>query len=383
VLYDLSSAWMEGTQCPLASYGYFRDHKHGKTQIDYGLMTDVDGRPISIEVFSGNTGDPSAFVSALYMTRNRFGLKELIMVGDRGMITPARIEAMRDLQGTKWITCLRAPQIRTLVDDEALWLGLFDETNLAAITHRNYPGERLIACRNPDLARLRANKREELLVATEKELTKLLRSPGKSKYPLPIRVGRVLDRYKMAKHFTLDFNDKGFTFARDTNAIAAEAALDGIYVIRTSVSQDDLDDAKAVEAYKGLSVVERNFDHLKVIDLALRPIYHYSENRVRAHVFLSMLALYVTWHLREAFAPLMFVDREIPERDDPVAPLYDLTQRMPKTPPKVAPTVRSSIALQPCLLTLEPSPGIRWNSPKGSSSNSSRCQPPYSARSLN
>jgi transposase len=320
VLYDLSSAWMEGTQCPLASYGYSRDHKHGKTQIEYGLMTDVDGRPISIEVFSGNTGDPSAFVSALDMTRNRFGLKELIMVGDRGMITRARIEAMRDLQGTKWITCLRAREIRTLVDDEALQLGLFDETNLAAITHPDYPGERLIACRNPDLARHRANKREELLVATEKELTKLLRSPGKSKYPLPIRVGRVLDRYKMAKHFTLEFNDKGFTFARDTNAIAAEAALDGIYVIRTSVSQDDLDDAKAVEAYKGLSVVERNFRHLKVIDLALRPIYHYSENRVRAHVFLSMLALYVTWHLREALAPLMFVDREIPERDDPVAP---------------------------------------------------------------
>ncbi|MCL5052655.1 MAG: transposase, partial [Gammaproteobacteria bacterium] len=282
---------------PLAAYGYSRDHKRGKTQIEYGLMTDVDGRPISIEVFSGNTGDPSAFVNAVNMTRDRFGLKELIMVGDRGMITRARIEAMRGLESAKWITCLRAPQIRTLIDGGSLQLGLFDETNLAAITHPDYPDERLIACRNPDLARLRA------------------------KYPMALRVGRVLDRHKMAKHFVLEFDDDvSFTFVRDTNSIAAEAGLDGIYVIRTSVSQEELDDAKAVEAYKGLSVVERNFRNLKVIDLDLRPIYHYSENRVRAHVFLSMLALYVTWHMREALAPLMFGDEEIPERHDPVAP---------------------------------------------------------------
>ena len=324
VLYDLSSSWMEGTKCPLASYGYSRDHKRGKTQIEYGLMTDVDGRPISIEVFSGNTADPSAFVNAVNMTRDRFGLKELIMVGDRGMITRARIEAMRGLEGTNWITCLRSPQIRTLVDDEALQLGLFDETNLAAITHPDYPDERLIACRNPDLARLRANKREELLVATEKELERIKASVTerriKGKEVIALKVGRVLDRHKMAKHFTLEFQDDSFSFVRDTNAIATEAALDGIYVIRTSVSQEELDDAKAVEAYKGLSVVERNFRNLKVIDLDLRPIYHYSENRVRAHVFLSMLALYVTWHMREALAPLMFADEEIPEHHDPVAP---------------------------------------------------------------
>ncbi|WP_052574648.1 IS1634 family transposase [Ferrimicrobium acidiphilum] len=321
VLYDLSSSWMEGTHCPLAAYGYSRDHKRGKTQIEYGLMTDVDGRPISIEVFSGNTGDPSAFVNAVNMTRDRFGLRELIMVGDRGMITRARIEALRGLEGAKWITCLRAPQIRTLIDGGSLQLGLFDETNLAAITHPDYPDERLIACRNPDLARLRANKREELLVATEKELERLSSSAGSSKYPMALRVGRVLDRHKMAKHFTLEFDDdESFTFVRDTNSIETEAALDGIYVIRTSVSQEELDDAKAVEAYKGLSVVERNFRNLKVIDLDLRPIYHYSENRVRAHVFLSMLALYVTWHMREALAPLMFADEEIPEHHDPVAP---------------------------------------------------------------
>jgi len=322
VLYDLSSSWMEGTHCPLAAYGHSRDHKRGKTQIEYGLMTDVDGRPISIEVFSGNTGDPAAFVNALNMTRDRFGLRELIMVGDRGMITRARIEAMRGLEGTKWITCLRAPQIRTLIDGGSLQLGLFDETNLAAITHPDYPDERLIACRNPDLARLRAHKREELLVATEKELERIQAAAlgNQGKHPIALRVGRVLNRHKMAKHFVLEFSGDSFTFVRDTNSIAAEAALDGIYVIRTSVGQEELDDAKAVEAYKGLSVVERNFRNLKVIDLDLRPIYHYSENRVRAHVFLSMLALYVTWHVREALAPLMFRDEEIPERQDPVGP---------------------------------------------------------------
>ena len=320
VLYDLSSSWMEGTHCPLASYGYSRDHKRGKTQIEYGLMTDVDGRPISIEVFSGNTGDPSAFVSALNTTRDRFGLKEIIMVGDRGMITRARIEAMRGLRGTKWITSLRAPQIQTLMREGTLQLGLFDETNLAAITHPDYPDERLIACRNPDLARHRALKREELLVATEKDLERLQGSPRRAKTPIALAVGRVLNRHKMAKHFTLDFQEEGFTFSRDTDSIDTEAALDGIYVIRTSVAKEDLDDAKTVEAYKGLSVVERNFRNLKVIDLDLRPIYHWSENRVRAHVFLSMLSLYVTWHMREALTPLLFGDGQIPERDDPVGP---------------------------------------------------------------
>lgn len=287
-------------------------------------MTDVDGRPISIEVFPGNTGDPTAFVHAVSTTRDRFGLQELIMVGDRGMITHARIEALRGLKGMQWITCLRAPQIQTLMKTGSLQLGLFDETDLAAITHPDYPGERLIACRNPDLARLRAHKREELLVATEKELERIQRSVIehriKGKEVIALKVGKVLHRHKMAKHFVLTFCDESFSFSRDRNAIETETALDGIYVIRTSVTQEELDDVKTVEAYKGLSVVERNFRHLKVIDLALRPIYHYREDRVRAHVFLSMLALYVTWHLREALAPLMFADEEIPQRQDPVAP---------------------------------------------------------------
>lgn len=236
------------------------------------------------------------------------------------MITRARIEAMRGLAGTKWITALRAPQIRTLMREGVLQLGLFDETNLAAITHPDYPDERLIACRNPDLARHRAHKREELLAATERDLARLKESPRRSRTPIALAVGRVLDRHKMAKHFRVEFHADTFTFARDTDSIEQEAALDGIYVIRTSVAKEDLDDANVVEAYKGLSVVERNFRNLKVIDLDLRPIYHWSENRVRAHVFLSMLSLYVTWHLREALAPLLFGDEAIPARDDPVAP---------------------------------------------------------------
>ncbi len=339
VLYDLSSSSMEGTHCPLAAYSYSRDHKRGKTQIEYGLMTDVDGRPISIEVFSGNTGDPTAFVSALRTTQDRFGLEELIMVGDRGMITRARIEAMRGLKGAKWITCLRSPQVRTLMSEGALQLGLFDETNLATITHPEYPNERLIACRNPDLARLRARKREELLVATEKELERIQAAAlaQGSKHPIALKVGRVLNRHKMAKHFVLEFQDESFTFARNVDSIEAEAALDGIYVIRTSVTQEELDDAKAVEAYKGLSVVERNFRNLKVIDLDLRPIYHYSENRVRAHVFLSMLALYVTWHMREVLAPLMFRDEEIPERQDPVTPALRSDAARAKDATKLSP----------------------------------------------
>ncbi len=322
VLYDLSSSWMEGTECPLATYGYSRDKKRGKTQIEYGLMTDQDGRPISIEVFPGNTADPSAFVSAVNITRDRFGLYELVMVGDRGMITQARIKALDELGGPRWITCLRAPQIRTLVQQGALQLGLFDEMNLATITHPDYLGERLIACRNPDLAKQRARTRFELLEATEAELGKIADSVSSkrllSKDKIGLRVGKVMKRHKMAKHFILTIEDEHFSFNRDERAIESEAALDGIYVIRTSVDEDQMSDADTVEAYKGLSVVERDFRNLKAIDLDLRPIYHYNENRVRAHVFLCMLSAYVTWHLRQAWAPLCFTDDEIPKRDDPV-----------------------------------------------------------------
>jgi transposase len=231
------------------------------------------------------------------------------------MITSARIEAMRGLTGTRWITCLRSHQIRTLADGGNLQLKLFDETNLAAITHPDYPSERLVACRNPDLARLQADRREELLVATEKDLERIQESAAERRIKgtevIALKVGRFLDRHKMAKHFVLEFQDNNFIFTRETNAIGREAALDGIYVIRTSVSQEELNDAKVVEAYKGLSVVERNLRNLKVVDLDLRWIYHYSENRVRAHVFLRMLTLYVTWHMRQVLTPLMFIDVEI------------------------------------------------------------------------
>ena len=324
VLYDLSSSWMEGSKCPLARFGYSRDHKRGKTQIEYGLMTDVEGRPISIEVFAGNTADPTAFVSAVNITRERFGLKELIMVGDRGMITSARIEALGELGGPKWITCLRAPAIKALAEEGSLQLGLFDEVNLAAIVHPDYPDERLIACRNPSLAIERTSKRRELLDVTEAEFVRISEAVSakrlKGTAAIAKKVGKVSNRYKMEKHFTTSIAEESFTFTRNTQAIEAEAALDGIYVIRTSVEEGELSDAEAVEAYKGLSAVERDFRNIKAIDLDLRPIYHYDANRVRAHVFICMLAAYVNWHLRKAWAPLCFGDEEIPARIDPVAP---------------------------------------------------------------
>lgn len=324
VLYDLSSSWMEGNKCPLATFGYSRDHKRGKTQIEYGLMTDVEGRPISIEVFAGNTADPTAFVSAVNITRERFGLKELIMVGDRGMITSARIEALRELGGPKWITCLRAPAIKTLAEEGSIQLGLFDQVNLAAMSHPDYPDERLIACRNPSLAIERKRKRNKLLDATEVEFSRIAEAVSakrlKGTAAIAKKVGKVSNRYKMAKHFITSITDESFSYVRNNAGIETEAALDGIYVIRTSVPESELSDAAAVEAYKGLSAVERDFRNLKAIDLDLRPIYHYDANRVRAHVFISMLAAYLNWHLRKAWAPLCFTDEEIPTRIDPVAP---------------------------------------------------------------
>ena len=324
VLYDLSSSQMEGNKCPLATFGYSRDHKRGKTQIEYGLMTDVEGRPISIEVFAGNTADPTAFVSAVNITRERFGLKELIMVGDRGMITSARIEALRELGGPKWITCLRAPAIKTLAEEGSIQLGLFDQVNLAAMSHPDYPDERLIACRNPSLAIERKRKRNKLLDATEVEFSRIAEAVSakrlKGTAAIAKKVGKVSNRYKMAKHFITSITDESFSYVRNNAGIETEAALDGIYVIRTSVPESELSDAAAVEAYKGLSAVERDFRNLKALDLDLRPIYHYDANRVRAHVFISMLAAYLNWHLRKAWAPLCFTDEEIPTRIDPVAP---------------------------------------------------------------
>jgi transposase len=324
VLYDLSSSWMEGTHCPLAARGYSRDHKLGKAQIEYGLLTDQEGRPVSVEVFPGNTADPTAFISALEAVRTRFFLKEVVMVGDRGMITSARIEALRSLGGISWITCLRAPAIRALAEQGALQLTLFDETNLAEITHPDYPGERLVACRNPALAKERARKRTELLDATEAELATIALSVQSGRLKgadkIGMRVGRQINRYKMAKHFEIVIGDDSLNFSRRQGDIGAEASLDGVYVIRTSVHAERLDAPGTVVAYKGLSVVERDFRSLKAIDLDLRPIFHFTEDRVRAHVFICMLAAYVVWHLRKAWAPLCFTDEEPPGRDDPVAP---------------------------------------------------------------
>jgi hypothetical protein len=323
-LFDLSSSYVEGRHCQLAARGYSRDQKVGKDQIEYGLLTDPQGRPIAVEVFSGNTADPTAFMAMVERVRTRFRLKRLVLVGDRGMITSARIEALRGLEGMGWITCLRADKIRQLATDGPLQLGLFDQTNLAEISHPDFPGERLVACRNPALAAERARKRAELLAATEAELDKVTRLVEAGKLTgaakIGVRVGKVLGRFKVAKHFDLQITDTAFTWTRRADQIAAEAALDGIYVIRTSVAADQLDPPGVVEAYKRLAKVERDFRSLKTVDLELRPIHHRLDGRVRAHVLVCMLACYLAWHLRQALAPLCFTDQTPPKRTNPVAP---------------------------------------------------------------
>ncbi len=323
-LFDLSSSWVTGTHCPLAARGYSRDGKKGLPQIEYGLLTDPDGRPVAVRVVAGNTADPTAFTGAVTAVRERFGLTQMVMVGDRGMITSARIEALRELGGMGWVTALRAPAIATLAADTGpLQMSLFDEANLAEISHPDYPGERLIACRNPALAGHRAHKREALLVATETELAKISAAVTAGRLinaaAIGTRYGKVIGRYKMGKHFTVHIAEGVFTAVRNHSAIDAEAALDGIYVIRTSVPAQTLPTEKAVATYKSLARVERDFRSLKAIDLALRPIHHYTETRVRAHVFLCMLAAYLVWHLRRAWAPLTFTDENRPEPTDPVA----------------------------------------------------------------
>lgn len=327
VLYDLSSSWVEGRCCPLAARGFSRDGKAGKAQIEYGLTCDPEGRPVAVEVFAGNTADPKAFMSAAATVRERFGLTDVVMVGDRGMITSARIDALREVGGLGWVSSLRAPAIRTLAESGALQLGLFDQTNLAEIAHPDYPDERLVACRNPALAAERARKRHELLAATEADLAEVQAATTRQRRPLrgqdriALRVGRVVNRHKVAKHFELTFTDTSFAFSRKQEAITAEAALDGIYVIRASAAHTTtLDPAAVVEAYKNLALVEADFRSLKAIDLDLRPIHHWTEQRVRAHVLICMLAHYLVWHLRRAWAPLCFTDEAKPPRADPVAP---------------------------------------------------------------
>jgi hypothetical protein len=324
-MFDLSSSWVEGTHCELAAFGYSRDGKRGKAQIEYGLLTDPDGRPVAVRVFAGNTGDPKTFPEAVEAVRGSFGLHQVIMVGDRGMITSARIADLRQLEGMAWITCLRGPAIKKLMaGDGPLQLSLFDEQDLAEISSPDYPGERLIACRNPYLAAERARKRGDLLAATEDNLATIAAqvAAGRLKDPAKIglKAGRVLNRRKMAKHFVLDIAEGRITWSRYQASIDAEALTDGIYVIRTPVPGHTLDAAGAVTAYKGLARLERDFRSIKADDLDLRPIWHRLDDRVKAHVLICTLACYLTWHLRRAWAPLTYTDEHPPPRDNPVAP---------------------------------------------------------------
>ncbi len=319
-LYDLSSTYFEGHCCPLARHGYSRDGKRDKLQITFGLLTNAEGCPVAVEVFEGNTADPTTLSSAIAKLRQQFALTRVVLVGDRGMITSARIRDDFDAaSGLDWITALRAPQIQQLVQGGTLQLSLFDQRDLAEISDPAYPGERLIACRNPLMAAQRARKRNELLTATERQLndiaaaTQRARNPLRGKARIALRVGSVLGRYKMRKHFRLSIAETSFACARDDASIAREAALDGIYVVRTSVAATALASDEAVRAYKRLAQVERAFRSLKSVDLKIRPIHHRLEDRVRAHVFLCMLAYYVEWHMREALAPMLFDD------DDPAA----------------------------------------------------------------
>ena len=325
-LFDLSSSWLEGSRCPLAARGYSRDGKKGKLQIEYGLLTDPAGRPVAVRVFDGNTADPAAFTEILGAVHDGFGLRKMVLVGDRGMITTARIEAIRELDGRyAWITALRAPAIRKLVaDDGPLQLSLFDEQDLAEITSEDFPGERLIACRNPALAGERARKREALLAATEKLLAPIAARAAAGRLAGAAEIGKkageVLNKYKMAKHLDVTITGTSLAVERKQAQIEQEARLDGIYVIRTPVPETDLDAAGTVTAYKNLKYVERDFRHIKSDDLDLRPVFHRLERRVRGHVLICMLAAYLTWHLRQAWAPLTYTDEEPPQPANPVAP---------------------------------------------------------------
>jgi Transposase DDE domain len=323
-LFDLSSSWVEGSQCPLAARGYSRDGKKGKAQIEYGLLTDPAGRPVAVRVFPGNTADPTAFVQVVEVVRTKFGLTQMVMVGDRGMITSARIEALKDLGGLGWLTALRAPAIAALAaDDGPLQLSLFDQTNLAEISRPDYPGERLIACHNPALAADRARTRTELLAATEAALAPLIARVQASRLrgteAIGVAAGKLINKYKVGKHFHLEITDTTLTITRNQDTIAAEAALDGIYVLRTSVPAHTLEASGVISAYKDLSHLERDFRIIKADDLDLRPIYHRLEDRVRAHVLICMLACYLVWHLRKAWAPLTFTDEHPPAHTNPVA----------------------------------------------------------------
>jgi len=328
VLYDLSSSYFEGNQCPLAKLGHNRDGKKGKLQIEYGLLCNGAGTPVAIEVFEGDTADPATLGSQILKLRKRFGLRRLVLVGDRGMITQARIDQeLRGIEGLDWITALRSSQIAALARNGLIEQSLFDEKNLAEIQSPDFPGERLVVCRNPVLAFSRARKREELLQATEKNLAKIRDAVSRAKAPLRgrakigLRAGRIINKHKMAKHFALTITDSSFSYARREEKIAAEASIDGIYVVRTSSQEESLEATDIVERYKSLSLVENAFRSIKTVDLKVRPIHHRNANRVRSHVFLCMLAYYVEWHMRSVLKPVLFDDEEpSTTRPDPVAP---------------------------------------------------------------
>jgi len=314
VLYDVSSSYMEGRCCPIAQRGYSRDGRRGTLQIVYGLLCAPDGCPVAIQVFEGNTGDPMTLATQVEKLKQRFALDHVVLVGDRGMITQARLTEDIKAAGLDWITALRAPAIQELVKGGALQLSLFDQRDMAAITSPDFPDERLIVCRNPDLAAQRTRKRQELLAATERDLARIQaavarkRNPLRGAAPIALAVGAVIEQHKMRKHFELAITDHSFGFARKTVEIAAEAATDGIYIVRTGLPADVLDDAATVRSYKSLSQVERAFRCIKTVDLHVRPIYHWLADRVRAHVFLCMLAYYLEWHMRQELAPMLFDD---------------------------------------------------------------------------
>ena len=326
VLYDLSSSYFEGSTCELAALGYNRDGKRGKLQVNYGLLTDAHGLPVSISVFEGNTADADTFMPQVRQLRERFGIDEMVLVGDRGMIAQTHIDALKADAGLQWITALKTGSLRVLASDGALQLGLFDERNLFEFTHPDYPGERLVACRNPELAKMRAHKRQALLEATVALLEPIRQRVAagrlKGQDRIGLCVGKVINRYKVGKHFDLEITDASFGYAINEARVAPEAALDGIYVIRTAVPHERMSSDDVVRTYKSLSQVEQAFRSIKTVDLEVRPIYHRLADRVRAHLLLCMLAYYVKWHMMQAWHPLLFADEEqaAKAQRDPVAP---------------------------------------------------------------
>jgi hypothetical protein len=380
VLYDVSSAAFEGRTCPLGAIGHPKDGVRGRLQIVYGLLTSKDGIPVAIEVFQGNTGDPTTVASQVDKVKDRFGLTRVVLVGDRGMLTAARLREDVRPAGLDWITALRAPQVKALVRDGDLQLTLFDQTDLAEITSPEFPGERLVACKNPFLEAERARKRESLLKATEADLAKIAAACARARAPLrgqdkiAVRADRVLSRRKVAKHFTVQITDDSIRYHRNQDSIAAESALDGIYVLRTSVDASSLDSGGVVSSYKALAQVERAFRAFNT-DLDIRPIRHRTEDRVRAHVFLRMLSYYVTWHMQARLAPILFTDDDKPAaraaRPSPVAPAGRSPKALAKAATKCTPAdlpVHSFASLLAdlgtiCLNTIAPAdpalPGFR------------------------